>query len=194
MNGNWQPTQHLIKYSRVLALQHYRNIACVYIVWTMLECVKLKVSVHNAVKTLVPTMFVRLETAWVNRNTCAQFLERILRENGHETIANQLDDCQVVFKCFRMVGIHNAFGNKRARVGEEMIATTFYKNLLGNTLPPEIDSDELMFNITLPAPDRPPPILDATTLLMRQALSTSLLPPRKRFTIITGDQHLYNAI
>ena len=86
----------------------------------MLECVKLKVSVHNDVKTLVPTMFVRLETAWVNRNTCAQFSERILRENGHETIANQLDDCQVVFKCFRMVGIHNAFGNKRARVGEEM--------------------------------------------------------------------------
>jgi hypothetical protein len=160
----------------------------------MLECVKFKVSVHNAIKILVPTICFRLETTWVNQNTRVQFWERILRENDHETIANQLDDYMVVFKCFRMIEFHNAFGNKRARVGEEMIATTFYKNLLGNTLPLEIDSDELMFNITLPAPDRPPPILDATTLLMRQALSTSLLPPRKRFTIITGDQHLYNAI
>ena len=155
------------------------------------EFVKLKVSVHNAAKTLVPITFVRLETAWVNQNTCAQLLERILRENGHVEIADQLDKCHVVFKCFRTTRIHNVFGNKRTRVGEEMIATTYYMDLLGDTLP-EIESDELMFNISLSEPVRPAPVIEATSLLMRQALSTFLLPPRKRFAKMTGEHNLYN--
>ena len=85
------------------------------------------------------------------------------------------------------------FGNKRTRFGEEMIATTVYMDILGNALP-EIESDELMFNISLPESARPTPGIDATSLLMRQALSTSLLPPRKRFAKITSDHNLYNEI
>ena len=105
------------------------------------ELVKLKILVHVAAKTLVPITCVRLETSWVNRNTCAHLLERILRENSHAEIADHLDKCQVIFKCFRTTWIHNVFGNKRARVGEEMIATTFYMDLLGDALP-EIEPDE----------------------------------------------------
>ena len=159
----------------------------------MLETVKLKASVHNAIKMLVPTTFIRLEPAWVNSNTCAQLLERMLRENGHEAIADQLDNCQVVFQCFRTIGVQNEFGSKRSRTTEEMIATTFYMDLLGDTLP-EIESDELLFNITTPSPARPAPAIYATALLMRQSLSTTLLPPKKQFPNITGDQNLYNAI
>ncbi len=85
------------------------------------------------------------------------------------------------------------FAGKRARVGEEMVATTFYHELLAYTLP-EIKSDELTLNVTLQELARPTPIIDATALLMRQALSTSHLPPRKRFTKMNGDQHLYNEI
>ena len=85
----------------------------------MLETVKLKVSIHNAARTLVPTTFIRLEPAWVNSNTCAQLLERMLRENGNETIADQLDQCQVVFKCYRTIGVQNAFGSKKSRTTEE---------------------------------------------------------------------------
>ncbi len=69
-----------------------------------------------------------------------------MRENGHETIADQLDQCQVVFKCYRTIGVQNAFGSKKSRTTEEMVATTFYKDLLGDILP-EIKSDELSFNI-----------------------------------------------
>jgi hypothetical protein len=157
------------------------------------EFVKLKVSVHNAEKPLVTITFVRLETAWANQNTCAQSLERILRKNGHVEIADKLDKCHVVFKCFQTTRIHNVFGNKRTRVGEEMIATTFYMDLLGDTLP-EIESDELMLNISLPEHVHPDPIIDATSLLIRQALSTSLLPSRKRFTHMIGEHNLYNEI
>ena len=104
--------------------------------------IKLKVSVHNASKTLVPLTCIRLEHAWVNVNTCAQLLERILRENVHENIADQLSQCEIVFKCFGTIGIHNTFANKRTKVSEEMVATTFYMDLLGDTLK-EIESDEL---------------------------------------------------
>ena len=108
--------------------------------------IKLKVSVHNATKTLVPITFVRLEMAWAYHDTCGQLLEGILRENCHVEIADQLDKCLVVFKCFQTTGLHNVFGNKRTRVGEEMSATTFLMDLLGDILP-ENESDELMFNI-----------------------------------------------
>ena len=158
------------------------------------EFVKLKVSVHNYAKMLVPITIVRLETAWANHNTCAQLLERILRENFHVEISDQLDKCHIVFNCFLTTRIHNVFGNKRTRVGEEMIATPFYMDLvLGDTLP-EVESDEFMFNISLPELDHPAPVIDATSLLMRQALSTSLVPPRKRFTKMTSEHDLYNEI
>ena len=118
-----------------------------------------------------------------------------MRENGHAEIADQLDKCQViVFKCFRTTWIHNVFGNKRTRFGEEMIVTTFYMDLLGDALPEIESDDELMFNISLPEPARPTPGIDATTLLMRQALSTSILPPRKRIAKMTGEHNLYNEI
>jgi hypothetical protein len=77
--------------------------------------IKLKVSVHNASKTLVPLTYIRLEHTWVNGNTCAQLLERILRKNGHEHIANQLSECEMVFKCFRIIGIQNSFVGKDIR-------------------------------------------------------------------------------
>jgi hypothetical protein len=159
----------------------------------MLETVKLQVSVHNAVKPLVPTTFIRLEPAWENINTCALLLERTLRENGHEAIADQLDNCEVVFKCFGTIGVQNAFGSKRSRTTEEMIATTFFMDLLGGTLP-EIELDELLFNITTPTPTRHAPAIDATALLMRQSLSTSLLPPKKQFPNMNGDQNSYNVV
>ena len=147
----------------------------------MLKTFKLKVLVHNAARTLVLTTFIRLETVWVNSNTCAQLLERILRENGRETIADQLDQCQVVLKCYRTIGVQNAFGSKNSRTTEEMVATIFYKDLLGDTLP-KIESDELSFNVKTPALARPFPVVDATALLMRQALSTHILPPLKEIS------------
>jgi hypothetical protein len=75
-----------------------------------------------------------------------------------------------------------------------MIVTTFYMDLLGDALPEIESDDELMFNISLPEPARPTPGIDATTLLMRQALSTSILPPRKRIAKMTGEHNLYNEI
>ena len=57
------------------------------------------------------------------------------------------------------------FGNKRARVGEEMIATTFYMDLLCDTLP-ENESDESMSNVAILEHARPAPVIYATSLLM----------------------------
>jgi len=141
----------------------------------MLETIKLKVLAHNDARTLVPTTLIRHEPTWVNNNTRVQLLERMLRENGHETIADQVDQCQVVFICYRTIGVQNAFGSKKWRTTEEMLATTFYKDLLGDTLS-EIESDELSFDITTPAPARSVPVVDATALLMRHALYTRILP------------------
>jgi len=159
----------------------------------MATYVKLKVSVHCAARTLVPTTFVRLEPVWVNQNTCAQLLERMLRENGHGLTADKLDECEVVLKCYRIIGVHNSFSSKRSRVAEEIIATTFYKDLLGDALR-EIDSDELLFNISLPAPARPTTVVDATAILMRRSRSATNFPSRKVFPNLTGDQNMYNEI
>jgi len=156
-------------------------------------CIKLKVSIHSAARTLVPLTFVRLEHAWIHENTCAQLLERLLRENGLDKIADQLDKCDIVMKCFRTIGVQNAFSCKRTRVSDEMVATTFYMDLLADALQ-EMESDELLFNISFPSPTRPVPIVNATQMLMRQATSTTLLPPRKAFTRMTGEHDLYNAI
>jgi len=59
-----------------------------------------------------------------------------------------------------------AFGSKRSRTTEEMIVTTFYKDLLGDTLP-DIVSDELLLNTSTLTPTRKAPAVDATALLMR---------------------------
>jgi hypothetical protein len=61
--------------------------------------IKLKVSVHIAAKTLVTLTFVRFEHAWINENTCAQLLEYL------DKIADQLNKCDVVFKCFITIGV-----------------------------------------------------------------------------------------
>ncbi len=57
----------------------------------ILTYVKLKISVHCPARTPGPTTCVRLEPVWVNLNTCAQILERMLQENGIGLIADQLD-------------------------------------------------------------------------------------------------------
>ena len=71
----------------------------------MATYVKLKVSVHCAAKTLVPTTFVRLEPVWVNQNTCAQLLERMLRENGHGFIVDLIHSSLLMPKTCRGVDI-----------------------------------------------------------------------------------------
>jgi hypothetical protein len=65
--------------------------------------------------------------------------------------------------------------------------------LIGDTFP-QIESDELLFNIALPELARPTPVINATSMLMRQALSMSLFPLRKRFMKMTGEHNLYNWI
>jgi len=123
-----------------------------------------------------------------------QLLERMLRENGHGIIADKLDECEVVIKCYRIIGVQNSFSSKRPRVTEEIIATTYYKDLLGDDLH-EIDSDGLLFNISLPAPARPATVSDATAILMRRARSATNFPSRRKvFPNLTGGQHLYNKI
>jgi len=75
-----------------------------------------------------------------------------------------------------------------------MVATTFYMDLLGDTLK-EIESDELLFNVTTPSPTRHAHVvMNATQILMRQTTSTTLLPPRKQFSRMTSEHDLYNAI
>jgi hypothetical protein len=62
-------------------------------------------------------------------------------------------------------------------------------DLLGDTLK-EIESVELLFNVSTPSPTRSAHVvINATQILMRQATSTTLLPPR-----MTGEHDLYNAI
>jgi hypothetical protein len=132
----------------------------------MLETVvKLKVSVHNVAKTLVPLTCVRLEYAWLNENTCAQLLERLLREHDLEKIADQLDKCDAVLKCFIAIGVQNAFPSKRTRVSEVMVATTFYMDVLGDAWK-DMESDKLLFNVSTPSPTCPLPIVNATIMLM----------------------------
>ncbi len=58
----------------------------------------------------------------------------MLRENGHGIIADKLDECEVVLKCYKIIGVHNTFSSKMPRVTKEIIATTFYKDLLGDAL------------------------------------------------------------
>ncbi len=60
-------------------------------IFEMLTYVTLKVSVHFVAMTLIPTMFVRFEPVWVNYNTRAHRLERMLRGIGHGLNADQLD-------------------------------------------------------------------------------------------------------
>ena len=155
--------------------------------------IKLKVSVHRAAKMLVPLTFVRLEHAMENENTCAQLLEHLLRENNLEKIADKLDKCDVVFKCFRTIGVQNLFASTRTIVSEEMVATMFYMDTLGDTLK-ETESHELLFVVSTPSPIRPFPIVNATDMLMRHAISPTLLPPRKAFTRMTDEHDLYNVI
>ena len=88
--------------------------------------IKLKVSIHSVATTLVPLTFVRLEHAWVNENTCAQLLERLLRENGLKKIAEQLDTSDIMLKFFRTIGVQNAFASKRTMVSDEKGAPTFF--------------------------------------------------------------------
>ena len=126
------------------------------------EFVKLKVSVHSAPKTLVSTTFLWLKTSWANQSTRGQLLEKILRENGHGSLAHVLDYCQVIFKRYRTSGVQNELANIRSRVAEEMIATTSYKVLLSDALI-EIEHDELLFNVTTPAPTRSALVVDATS-------------------------------
>ncbi len=73
------------------------------------------------------------------------------------------------------------------------MATTFYMDVLGDALK-DMESDELLFNVSTPYPTRPLPIVNATNLLMRQATSSTLLPSRKTFTRMTGEHDMYNAI
>ena len=64
-----------------------------------------------------------------------------MRKNGHILIGDKLNECEVGFKCYMIIGLHNSFSIKRSRVTEEIIATTFSKDLLGVVVQ-EIDSDE----------------------------------------------------
>jgi hypothetical protein len=155
--------------------------------------IQLKVTVHIAAKTLVPLTFVRLEHAWVNESTCAHLLEHLLRENGLEKIADQLDKRDAVFKRFGTIGVQIDFANKRTRVSAEMVATTFYMDILEDALK-EMESDVLLFVVSTPSPTRHVSIVNATDMLMRQVTSMNLLPPRKVFTRLTGEHGMYNAI
>ena len=92
-----------------------------------------------------------------------------------------------------IIGVHNSFSIKRSRVTEEIIATNFYKDLLGDALH-EIDSDELLFNILMLAPARLATVSDATAKLMQRARSATKFPSRKVSPNLTGDQNLYNEI
>jgi hypothetical protein len=74
-----------------------------------------------------------------------------------------------------------------------MVATTFFMDILEDALK-KMESDELLFGVSIPSPTRPAPIVNATDMLMRQATSTTLLPPRKAFTRMIGEHDLYNAI
>ena len=77
--------------------------------------VLLTVSVNNATKALVPTTFIRLTREGVIGNTCMQLLERLLRENGHASIADQLGVSEVQMSCARSIGVQAPFANKRFR-------------------------------------------------------------------------------
>jgi hypothetical protein len=70
-----------------------------------------------------------------------------------------------------------------------MIVTTIYLDLLVDALK-EIESDELLFHISTPSLTRPVPMVNAIQVLMRQATSTTLLPPRKHFPRMTGEHAL----
>ena len=75
-----------------------------------------------------------------------------------------------------------------------MIVTTFYMDLLGDTMK-EIESEELLFNVSTPSHTRSEfVVINATQICMRQATSTTLLPPRKQFSRMTRQHDLYNAI
>ncbi len=89
--------------------------------------------------------------------------------------------------------MQNSFSIKRYGVTEEIISTTFYTDLLGDALQ-EIESDELLFDISLHAPARPATASDATAILMRRARSATNFPSRKVSLNLTGDQNLYNDI
>ena len=81
----------------------------------------------------------------------------------------------------------------RGRESVRRLLRQHFINLLGDALP-EIESDELMVSISLPEHARQVIVIDVTSLLMRQSLSTSLLPPRKRFAKMTGEHNLHNEI
>jgi hypothetical protein len=154
--------------------------------------VLLAVSVNNAAKALVPTTFIRLTREWVIGNTCMQLLERLLRENGHASIADQLGVSEVQMSCARSIGVQAPLANKRSRQQDIIVATTFLEDILGEALD-VMQSDELSFAITTPLPNRLTHV-DATATLLRAASSNLHLPPRKNFSRMTGVDELYNAV
>ena len=155
----------------------------------------LRVAVFQSVSsTIVAPSYVRLESEWASNNTCYEFLLKILREHQHDALASRLPECVIVFRCVSNVGVPNALGSKRSKAVDEVICTTFLYDNLAETLD-FIDSNDLVFHLTLPLPpERPAQLVDARDRLMRASASTSMRPPRKNHQRMTGEHNLYNAI
>ena len=114
----------------------------------------LTVTVRNAMKAYVPTMFTRISHEYAAEKTCLDFLERLLREHGHAALADGLSEFEICLQCVKNVGVLNSFGIKRARTCEEINATTFLSDTIATTLG-FINSDELLFVVTPSLPHSP---------------------------------------
>ena len=152
----------------------------------------LQVSVNNGARELVPHSYIRLESVWVEQNTCLQLLDKLLREHEHAQLADKLSECIVTLKCRRAAHGNAPCGFKRPRSTEVIVATLFLADNLADTLT-TTESDELYFYVTLPTPAAPAPVVDATRLLMRASTSCRL-PARKAFKRMHGEHELFNSI
>lgn len=116
----------------------------------------------------------------------------MLREQQQSKLADQLAQCEIVFKCARSIGVQNPFASKRARAVEEIQANTFLDTTLVEAFR-YLQSDELSFCVIPPA--QPRVVRDATAMLMRASSTATLhLPKQKQILRMTGEHRLFNAI
>jgi hypothetical protein len=77
----------------------------------MLTYVKWKVALQFAAITWIPIAFVHLEPVYLvePKHMRSTLGAAVLRGNGHGLIVDQLDECEVVFKFYRIIGVQNSF-------------------------------------------------------------------------------------
>ena len=86
------------------------------------ELVKLKISVHMLRKSSFPLRLFGSRRHGLTGTHAPSYWSAYREKNGHAEIADQLDKCQIAFKCFRTTWIHNVFENKRtyeSRLGDD---------------------------------------------------------------------------